>query len=855
MKKKQSGRRFSHALLAALTACALMLSLIMAPVYAVNGGIEYPSKGYTIEKLSHPDRGEGEVDGILTGENEDRSQSYAWSMVEYGDDIYIGTCYNPIYGIYYRNILNMFTGIFGAEKASEIAQSLVDLMYDEAFDHTLVAKAAIIKVNKYTYEPTLVYRYEEPGNNMSGYRMAMEFNGKLYFVGSGYPTACLLEIDPENGDAVDIVYERTVEDRSVASGIHGLAVFDGQLLMAIATDQAGAEDGVAGARIIASSDPSSDNWETIGNQEDFLDIPAYYIRDGINGGGLWELMPYNGSLYVTAVSSKTDAVTGETTKTGFALFKGDKNEKGNWSWNLIAGNEEDGAQLPYGFGVNEATTCNMFVYDGYLYFGAYNDPMLDLAVIPAEGNFERLYNDLASGINLYRMDAQGNFELVGGKPNEVFPEVTGNLGVGLGNHTNQYVWRFGEHNGDLYIGTFDAATLIHGFTQLTDGSLLGMTKEEFIDRVNQVIKVLQAFLRQRSASVDSADISSMISDLSSIVNEAEGISTMANGEEKTPVDRFNDFVAMYERISKWLPSFVTGPIDEFLNNNTVRQFVYYFGVNYYSMRSVPGFDMLKSTDGVNFETITNDGFGDQYNHGLRTFESTDQGIFIGTANCFYGAQLWLVNDQTQGSLNSSINPTKVTYDVQKPADVEVKMNLLGNTLEKVQYQGKDLQEGTDYTVNHGLLTLSKDFLNTLNVSRTPYDITFVFSAGENAVLKVTVVDSSESESSGSSSDSSDVSSDTSSDSSDVSSDTSSDSSNNSSDSSAPDQGEGRPVDPSSSGNSNNPTSGTADGTNTSSNKDTPNTGDKAAILPILLLSASCVGILATTNRGRGGKRR
>ena len=151
----------------------------MAPVYAVNGGIEYPSKGYTIEKLSHPDRGEGEVDGILTGENEDRSQSYAWSMVEYGDDIYIGTCYNPIYGIYYRNILNMFTGIFGAEKASEIAQSLVDLMYDEAFDHTLVAKAAIIKVNKYTYEPTLVYRYEEPGNNMSGYRMAMEFNGKL----------------------------------------------------------------------------------------------------------------------------------------------------------------------------------------------------------------------------------------------------------------------------------------------------------------------------------------------------------------------------------------------------------------------------------------------------------------------------------------------------------------------------------------------------------------------------------------------------------------------------------------------------------------------------------------------------
>ena len=62
-------------------------------------------------------------------------------------------------------------------------------MYDEAFDHTLVAKAAIIKVNKYTYEPTLVYRYEEPGNNMSGYRMAMEFNGDVY--------ACDHWVEPE----------------------------------------------------------------------------------------------------------------------------------------------------------------------------------------------------------------------------------------------------------------------------------------------------------------------------------------------------------------------------------------------------------------------------------------------------------------------------------------------------------------------------------------------------------------------------------------------------------------------------------------------------------------------------------
>ena len=56
--------------------------------------------GYTIDKVSHPTLGAGEVDGILTGEEQDRGQSYSWSMAEAGDYIYIGTCYNSTYYIY-----------------------------------------------------------------------------------------------------------------------------------------------------------------------------------------------------------------------------------------------------------------------------------------------------------------------------------------------------------------------------------------------------------------------------------------------------------------------------------------------------------------------------------------------------------------------------------------------------------------------------------------------------------------------------------------------------------------------------------------------------------------------------------
>ena len=48
-----------------------------------------------------------------------------------------------------------------------------------------------------------------------------------------------------------------------------------------------------------------------------------------------------------------------------------------------------------------------------------------------------------------------------------------------------------------------------------------------------------------------------------------------------------------------------------------------------------------SEDGVNFETITTNGFGDPYNHGLRVFVVTDQGLCVGTANPFYGTQVWI----------------------------------------------------------------------------------------------------------------------------------------------------------------------------------------------------------------------
>lgn len=85
--------------LAVVTAASILLSA--ASVFAAENGVTYisPSGEYTAQKVSHPDAGLGEVDGIVEYDNgkNDRGQNYSWSAVGYGDYMYVGTCYAAIY--------------------------------------------------------------------------------------------------------------------------------------------------------------------------------------------------------------------------------------------------------------------------------------------------------------------------------------------------------------------------------------------------------------------------------------------------------------------------------------------------------------------------------------------------------------------------------------------------------------------------------------------------------------------------------------------------------------------------------------------------------------------------------------
>ena len=744
--------------------------------------------GYAITKVSHSTNGAGVTDGIIDDATAG-GQSYSWSMEEEGDYVYIGTCYNSTYYIYYNKISSSLkewqtSGTISKEvDVVSTTKEILRVMFGtDSFDSEVFTPTAwdpvIMAVNKKTGEAKVIFRESEIRkdhpemftktpygyiNALSGYRMAIKYKGKIYFAGMGSPTATLVEVDPETNDAQIVYYNKNVSSNqaygSVSCGVHGLIVYDGEILMCLATsdlsqfDKSPDHDNVPGAIIVGSSDPSAslNSWRTVATSTDFDDLPAVMQIDGLNGGGIWDIIEYNGKLYVTIVTDKTDKETSITNKQGFALYSGTKQDDDSFVWEQIAGDDEN-SKLPFGFGISYSMSCNMWTYDGYLYLGTYNDPMIDLMAVAVSGDFEDLYNDLDHSIYLYRMDAEGNFEQVGGKnDNPYFPEGSiGNLGAGLGNNSNQYCWRFGEHDGELYIGTYDTSTLTYMFTQLTDGQVSTLSDEEMQGRANELLsalmnvmqtdnELLKQFLsktifskttqklfqklsggatglskdwnpvpqyletleeyesfkdliNEKIDAISLADSGSSNTDLTEVINEVLteddelGISIddyLESLNEEELIDLYSyaypeeaientslldgtnsaRLSSIKDKLKKKLKELVSDlfeQTDKVFYDENLHNFVYYFGTNYYAQSCEKGFDLLVSNDGVNFDAITRNGFGDETNHGLRTICSTDSGLFMGTANPFHSTQLWKLtteNDRKDPEPTESPDPT------------------------------------------------------------------------------------------------------------------------------------------------------------------------------------------------------
>ncbi|MBW3094394.1 hypothetical protein KIH75_03330 [Bifidobacterium sp. 64T4] len=763
--------------------------------------------GYTATKISHPNAGLGENDGIVNTDangnpttaagDADRGQNYSWSSVGYGDWMYVGTCYSAM-GSTLKLMANTMGTTYAKLKAALNVAFNGELFLDSGENHSL-----LLKINTKTGEVKIVVdpiqKATGANTNVNGYRSAIEFHDKLYFAAAATGTPYLLEVDPAT-DKTQIVYQSSGVAAGVSVGIRGLAVLNNQLIASMI--------GPKGAYIVASSNPSAgaDSFTTIATQEDLLDYPAYHYTDGIFGGAIWDMAAFNGKLYITVVTAKG------SNKQGFALFRGERTNDGNWKYTPLVGDPKDGSRYEFGFGANRSGAANLVVYGNHLYIGGYNDPMVAL---PDALNFKfaNLYNDLSNPVNLWRMDTDENFELVAGEDNnQYFGNPVGTIDgatmrAGLGSdsdmsrHLNQYVWRMQSYDGKMYAGTFDISDLSYPVTQFVNGDILKRTPEQWKKQIQYIKEFLElikddqngkqtagngqdAKTQENGVAVQSADAAkftasdALVSDVETMQQlmdkmqqdleakqtdmSADGVATQSNNAY-TLADReqflawLNKLLDLYNRNKQYLPASVTNELDKWLTQENVDNFADFVGVCeylHYATTDKRGCDLVVTSDGVNFKTITRNGFGDNNNHGLRVFAVTNTGLNVGTANPYHGTQIWKLDDGKGDAVNAELtNGDAYVYDKydakakgqnQQGLNVGVKFN--GNTVEDVQYDYTSLQAGKDYTVNEdgSGITLSSAFLNGKKTGSTG-SVTVFFNRGARARFTVQIKDSTPTE--------------------------------------------------------------------------------------------------------------
>jgi len=130
-----------------------------------------------------------------------------------------------------------------------------------------------------------------------------------------------------------------------------------------------------------------------------------------------------------------------------------------------------------------------------------------------------------------------------------------------------------------------------------------------------------------------------------------------------PISPFNDVNASLNLYSWWMGVY-NGKL--FCSTFDVRVFLKYVSglleFFEYSQEEIEGYiksldivndnpaggDLYVTEDGVNFSPVTLNGFGDEYNYGLRVLVGTPDVLFAGTANPFYGFQVWEVTETPDG---------------------------------------------------------------------------------------------------------------------------------------------------------------------------------------------------------------
>ena len=622
--------------------------------------------GYTVKRISNPDRTERQEDGLMPGG--DRENSYTWRMAMRGDYIYIATTRNIA-----SALVNLYAPNFTASGMSlDDFWKLIDAVDNGDIPRNDANEGAnIIEYNRKTGDFRVVYT----GEAGIYYRMAVTYGDNVYFGSySANPDAeqYILKLDTEGEFTKVFTTKNSISLRANCE-------YDGHLFFAGADDRTEIDetqllmDMLAGKisgypvkmAVMRKSNDDDTVWERVADYKDFGMIPYDKIMSSWAGCPIWELATHNGYIYATAPSTQ-----------GFVIFRGHPatggetaNEYG-WYWEEVAGlnngiNNPGLSTVKGGEpGTMRSLIGSVYEFNGQLYaynfdhsFGgeaaAFAGIMQKMAGYDAKANnyLEYMYNSLKNPQKIWRLnDETGKFEEL-----KNFTKL-------MKGTTNEYIWRMGEYDGQLYISTMDAGIFYGYITQLTNGSLLKMTPEEAKTKLQYVYDAVSMLAKMKS-SQEIADLKEKLEMLSLFLGNY-----LTYGNEDGEVNFEFKYKELFESIvllvelqiltmdgdsltDKLVLAALKKAKEELLalaDKIDVEGAKKYLYINNLVKNNEWGFDLFRTSDGEEFETITRNGFNDKYNYGCPSFLATEEGLYIGTCNPFYGGQLYLLTNNKEG---------------------------------------------------------------------------------------------------------------------------------------------------------------------------------------------------------------
>lgn len=708
--------------LALLLALVMLTTALTVPSFAAENVYTHMNgEKYILERVSNPDKGEGEIDGLAP--EGDRTSGYCWAMAENNGYVYIGTWSNGLYQI----VLSI-----SQLSQSGISQDVVDklmLAYTngeiDPCEENSTQRAKIYRYSEATGEMELLF---DPADYESGdYSAIYGFRAATTFKGDVYMDAML------NTGATDCQLWRVNEEDPYATP--ELCLENGSLrALCVSVDEermytggsCEIPEGYKSGCVVFSTDTGDyGDFDTIADSTDF----EYYTRNGASIT-VNDVIAFPNDKY----ENGEEVIASLITSFGVAVFRGHvaseeekaaglANEYG-WVWSEFIGVNAD---YPISLGNKLNVTLTPAVFDGELYFLSMTNPMTPLMTafmgILAQNTtylyagIDQLAATLDSECAVYRYTSDGRMQMVMGDkefcPDSV--EYVAKLGAGFNDDqysTSMYAWRSVTYNGRMYVNTIDVWNMYGYFTKITNGQLLGMNKEDFKSQIDYIADFVSAaateILGEQSAL---GKIVSALGKYGDFINSSEILSKLADNmtepafdalysiystlDQKATTESLSNIIDYSVKFSEQLNNLklkIEQRINEGYYNpenceaakaavdyiNQLNKPFQYIAENkthienYMLISDVcanhtsPGGEVWCTENGVDWEPITINGFNDKYNHGIRTFALGDDGSFyMGTANPYYGAQLWKLTDETV----TVAEETEPTED-SAPAEVE-----------------------------------------------------------------------------------------------------------------------------------------------------------------------------------------